>query len=257
MILDDIVKNKKAELKRAKRILPFEGIQRLALAQPKALDFASVILGKDIRLIAEVKKASPSRGLIRNDFAPVEIAKVYASNGVAAISVLTESRYFQGSLENLKNIKLALGNQIPLLRKDFIFDPYQVYEARVYGADAILLIEAILSKVKLKELLLLSHRLGMKCLVEVHSEAELEKALNGGAEIIGINNRDLNTFKIDISTTVRLRPLIPPDKIIVSESGIKSREDIQILKDTGVNAVLIGETLIASPDISARIRELF
>ncbi len=257
MILDEIVEYNRTELGNVKSSVPLEELRKATLGQPEPLDFATALRGDGIRLIAEVKKASPSRGVIRADFSPVEIARTYAANGASAISVLTEEKYFQGSLDYLRDIRDALGdNKIPLLRKDFIFDSYQVYQARAYGADALLLIVAILSPEKLDELLSLSHRLGMKCPVEVHNEAELETALKSGAGIIGINNRDLTTFKVDISTTRRLRRLIPGDKIVVSESGIKTRDDIKKMKDWGVDAVLIGEALMASTDIASKIKEL-
>ena len=256
MILVDIVKSKKKELASSKRNFPLEEVKKMILAQLPPLDMAAVLKKGGVQLIAEVKRASPSKGVIRTDFDPAEIAKIYVKNGAAAISVLTESAYFHGSLEHLKNIRIAVNNRIPLLRKDFIFDPYQVYESRASGADGLLLIVAILSSQKLSELLQLSHQLGMSCLVEVHDEAELEVALKSGASIIGINNRDLNTFTIDLKTTGRLRSLIPPDRIVVSESGIKSRADIQKLKEWGVNAALIGEALMTAPDIAAKMREL-
>ena len=257
MILEQIVADNLAELEARKSSLPLAELQRIALAQPPPLDFASALRGNRISLIAEVKKASPSRGIIRPDFNPVEIARTYASNGASAISVLTETRYFQGSLDYLKDIKKALGNKRPpLLRKDFIDDPYQVYESRAYGADSLLLIVAILTPERLGELLGLSHELGMSCLVEVHNEAELEIALKSGARIIGINNRDLNTFTVDLATTERLRPLIPPDRIVVSESGIKDRNDVEKLRKWGVDAVLVGESLMSAPDIAAKIKEL-
>ncbi len=204
-----------------------------------------------------MKKASPSKGIIKGDFDPIEIAMTYAVNGAAAISVLTEQNYFLGHLYYLKAIEEALRNKcIPLLRKDFIFDEYQVYESRAFGADALLLIRAILTSARLKTLLELSRNLSMNCLVEVHNEKELETALKTGAEIIGINNRDLQTFKTDLKTTERLLPLIPPGKTIVSESGIKTRADIKKLEKLGVNAVLIGEAFMAAPDIAAKMREL-
>jgi indole-3-glycerol phosphate synthase len=231
-------------------------LQRLTSEQSPAQDLASALRGDSIRLIAEVKKASPSRGVIRQDFDPVEIAKIYAGNGAAAISVLTEAKHFQGSLDHLKNIRKALPDKLPLLRKDFIFDPYQIYESRAYGADSLLLIVAILEPEKLQELLRISHQLNMSCLVEVHNKAEVEIALNSGAKIIGINNRDLNTFSVDMATTERLRPLIPPERIVVSESGIKERTDIEKLSRLGIDAVLIGESLMSAPDIAARMREL-
>jgi indole-3-glycerol phosphate synthase len=255
MILDRIVSYNLEELEHKKRGLPLAELQRMASQQSPALNMASVLRGDGIRLIAEVKKASPSRGIIRSDFNPVEIAEIYDGNGAAAISILTEARHFQGSLDHLKNIRKVLTDK-PLLRKDFIVDPYQVYESRAYGADSLLLIVALLRLETLKELLRLSHELNMTCLVEVHNEAEVEIALKSEARIIGINNRDLNTFDVDIATTERLRPLIPKDRIVVSESGIKSRDDIEKLRRSGIDAVLIGEYLMSAPDVGARIREL-
>ena len=256
MILDDIMSRNMKELEYKKRSLPVAELRRMAFAQPPTLDLAAALRGDGIRLIAEVKKASPSRGIIRPDFDPVEIAKIYADNGAAAVSVLTEAGYFQGSLDYLWDIRNVLSNKLPLLRKDFIFDPYQVYESRAYGADSLLLIVAILKPKDLKGLLRLSHELDMSCLVEVHNEAEVEIALQSEAKIIGINNRDLTTLSVDITTTERLRPLIPPDRIVVSESGIKERADIEKLSRFGVDAVLIGESLMSAPDIAAKMREL-
>ena len=258
MILDDIVAAKRIELAAVQRHTSFLQLQRLAQAQSPALDFAASLHGEDIRLIAEVKKASPSAGLIRADFNPREIAQIYADNGAAAISILTETKYFKGSLDYLKDIREAMGGgRVPLLRKDFIFDPYQVYEARVYGADSLLLIAAILTPDKLKSLLTLSREIGMEPMVEVHDETEVKVALDSDARIIGINNRDLKTFKTDLTTTERLRPLIPEDRVVVSESGIKNRNDIAKVRQWGVDAVLIGESLMASHDIAAKMRELF
>jgi len=257
MILGRIVADNRQELEVRKHSFPLEEVKGVALAQLPPLDFASALCGEGIQLIAEVKKASPSKGVICPDFNPVEIARTYASNGAAAISVLTESRYFQGNLDHLKGISHALGNKrLPLLRKDFIHDPYQVYESRAYCADSLLLIVAILTPEKLKALLELSHELNMSCLVEVHSEAELEIALKSGARIIGINNRDLTTFTVDLTTTECLRPLIPPGRIVVSESGISNRIDIDKLKKWGVDAVLIGESLMSASDIATKMKEL-
>jgi indole-3-glycerol phosphate synthase len=256
MILDRIVVDNRQQLEDKKRRLPVAELRRLASEQPPALDLAAVLQGNGVKLIAEIKKASPSRGVIRPDFDPVEIAKIYAGNGAAAISVLTETLHFQGSLDHLRNIRKALANKLPLLRKDFIVDPYQVYESRAYGADSLLLIVALLKSERLQELLQLSHELNMSCLVEVHNEAEVEIALNSQAKIIGINNRDLNTFNVDMTTTARLRPLIPPDRILVSESGIKERKDIEKLSRLGIDAVLIGESLMSAPDIAARMIDL-
>jgi len=257
MILDKIVADVTIDLAEKKKRVPLAEIAKIASVQPQPLDFAAAMRDGKIRLIAEVKKASPSKGIICPNFNPVNIAGIYADNGAAAISVLTEPKYFLGSLDYLRDIKKALAAKpLPLLRKDFIFDPYQIYEARAYGADCVLLIVAILSPQKLSELLQLSRQLGMMNLVEVHNAAEIEIALRSGAVIIGINNRDLNTFKVDLKTTSKLRPLIPPDRLIVSESGIKTRKDMEELQGCGVNAALIGEALIAASDIAAKMKEL-
>ncbi len=258
MILEEIVAASRRELEVAKRNQPLVELKRLAREQAPALDLASALRGTGMKFIAEIKKASPSRGVMCADFDPVRYARVYAENGAAAISILTESAYFQGSLNHLKAVKAALGGRrLPLLRKDFIFDPYQIYQSRAYGADALLLIVAILAPEELRALLQLSHKLGMCCLVEVHNEAEVEIALKSNARIIGINNRDLSTFKVDLAATEWLMPLIPADRIVVSESGIKSRDDVERLEELGVNAVLIGEALMSAPDVAARIKELF
>lgn len=253
MMLEQVIKAKKKELTKRKQTMP---LTRLKPLSSKEVDFASALRGEGIQLIAEVKKASPSRGVICPQLDPLRLAQTYADNGAAAISVLTEERYFQGSLEHLAAIKGMLNQrEIPVLRKDFIFDPYQVYESRAYGADALLLIVAILSNEQLKELLSLSHNLGLQCLVEVHDEAELDDALLSGAKIIGINNRNLSTFSVDLTITKRLRPLVPADRTVVSESGIRNRADVQMLRGWGVDAILVGEALIAADDVAAKMRE--
>ena len=258
MIIDEIIANKRAELAEAMQRSPLDRVAEVARRAPLPLSLASAIRGRKVKLIAEVKKASPSRGVICKDFDPVRIASSYAENGVAAISVLTESKYFQGSLSYLQSIKYLLkARKLPLIRKDFVIHPYQVYEARAYGADSLLLISYLLDKRLLDELLTLAAGMGMDCLVEVHNEGDLQKALECGAKIIGINNRDLRTFKVDLSVTKHLRPLVPQDRLVVSESGIYSAEDIALMRGLRVNAVLIGEALTASPDIGAKIRELF
>ncbi len=257
MILDEIVEDCQVRLETRKSQSPLEKIKRLAIHKARPLDLALAVRGEKIQIIAEIKKASPSKGLICRDFNPIDIAKTYFANGAAAISILTEEDHFQGKLDYLSYVDCALGSvRPPLLRKDFIFDPYQVYESRAFGADALLLIVAILGPQKLQELLDLSHKLHLSCLVEVHNKEEAGIAVKSGAQIIGINNRDLRTFDVDTTITERLRPLIPPDRIVVSESGIKTREDIQKLKKSGVDAVLIGESLMASRDIAAKFREL-
>jgi len=245
---------KRDEVRLRKRSLPLSSLEKLITQRQAPLDLADALGGVPVRLIAEVKQASPSRGVLRPDFNPVELAKEYALGGAAAIAVLTEVNYFGGSLDHLAAIREAV--RLPLLRKDFIFSPYQVYESRAYGADALLLIVAILEHAQLEGLLSLRHSLGLKCLVEVHNEDEVDRALRSGAKIIGINNRDLTTFDVDINTTRRLRPLLPREQIVVSESGIGSRRDVEKLKEWGVNAVLIGEALVTAGDIQTKMREL-
>ena len=253
-MLDRIVAEKREEVAQRKRSLPLSTLkERIAQCQAP-LDFVAALSGEGMSLIAEVKRASPSRGILCADFDPVALAKTYAQAGAAAISVLTEVNYFQGSIDHLVAIREEV--RLPLLRKDFIFDPYQIYESRAYGADALLLIVAILSQEQLGELLSLGRSLGLRCLVEVHNEGEVERALSSGAEIIGINNRDLKTFIVDISTTRRLRPLIPKERIVVSESGISRREDVEKLKEWGVRAVLVGEALVTAEDIPTKMKEL-
>ncbi len=257
MFLARILAQKAREIEARKRSVPLRQLEELIAEQSLPLDLASALKGDRVQLIAEIKRASPSRGLIRRDLDPVALARVYADNGAAAISVLTEAQHFQGSLEDLVAIGQALEDRrTPLLRKDFVFDPYQIYESRAYGADSLLLIAAILNGNQLHELLSLSHDLGMQCLVEVHNRAELERAILTQAKIIGINNRDLDTFEVDLTTTMQLRSLIPSDRIVVSESGIREREDMQRLRRCGVDAVLIGEALAAADDVAAKIREL-
>lgn len=256
MILEEIVAHTKAELAGRKERLPLAEVKKQASKQPPARSLPAALKGTSLKLIAEIKKASPSRGIICRDFDPARIARIYAAGGASAISVLTEEKYFMGSLAYLKDIRDGLGSSCPpLLRKDFIIDPYQVYESRGSGADALLLIAAILTPGRLKELLDLSHQLGMECLVEVHNAGEINAALSAGARIIGINNRDLQTFEIDMKVTERLRPLIPPERLVVSESGIHNRADMQKIKRWGVSAVLIGEALVSAPDIGVKMRE--
>lgn len=257
MILDEIVAAKRRELVRSQAELPLSELEDRILKQTPPLDFAGALKGDAIRIIAEIKKASPSRGILRPDFNPVELAMTYAENGASVISVLTEVDHFQGSLQYLADIKATPGLQvIPLLRKDFLFSPYQIHQSRAFGADAVLLIVAILTDGELAFLLSLAHALGMQCLVEVHDRSELARALQTDTKIIGINNRDLHTFVVDIATTEQLCPLIPPDRIIVSESGIKDKKDIQRLQKCGVDAVLIGEALVTADDVAAKLRGL-
>jgi len=256
-ILDTIVQDKKKELAEVKQKTSLETLKFRITHLPQVIDFAGALIAgtkRSVRIIAEVKKASPSKGILCQQFDPVAIARAYWDGGAAAVSVLTEKNYFQGSIEYLRAIKDAIA--LPVLRKDFIFDPYQLYESRAYGADAVLLIAVMLSEELLAELLQLSRALSLFHLVEVHDQNDLQKALTAGAEIIGINNRDLKTFVTDIRTTIDLMPAIPEDKIVVSESGISSRQDLEQLAAAGVDAFLIGETLMKEKNPGIKLREL-
>ena len=256
-ILDKIVAAKREELADARQAAPLAAVQHAAADRPRPLNLSDALIGDGIRLIAEVKKASPSRGLLSPDFDPVRLAETYVTNGAAAVSCLTDPR-FQGEWPaHLSAIKQSgASGCAPVLRKDFIFDPYQVYEARAAGADSILLIVAILEPAQLKELLETAQSLSMQCLVEVHDEQELETAVDAGAEIIGINNRDLHTFTTDLAVTQRLAPQVPRGKVIVSESGIFTRDDLRLLNRVRVSAALVGEAIVTAPDVAAKVREL-
>lgn len=256
-ILDTILEHKRMELERHRRETSLAQLEARIKAMPMPLNLSGALLGDRVRLIAEVKKASPSRGLLAPHFDPVALATCYADNGAAAISVLTEVDHFQGSLEHLRMVKQTVsGKGLPVLRKDFLFDPYQLYEARAYGADAALLIVAMLAPALLKELLAVARSLWLQALVEVHSRRELETALEAGAEVIGVNHRDLKTFKMDMSLSAQLRPLVPQGKIVVAESGIGSADDVRRLKEAGVHAILVGEALVTAKDTAAKVREL-
>ena len=256
-ILKQIVEVKHQDVERLKFDVPVSELEGRIEAQSPPLNFAGSLMGTRVRIIAEVKKASPAKGLLREDFDPAEIASTYAQNGAAAISVLTNADHFQGSIEHLSAVHdtvYPLG--VPVLRKEFIYDPYQIYEARAYGADAILLIVAMLSPAKLAELRELAEKFWMQTLVEVHDESELETALDLGAEIIGVNNRNLRTFVTDVSVTEQLAGKIPSGKVVVSESGINSPGDISRVQAAGAHAALIGEALITSDDIGRKLRGL-
>ena len=255
-ILAEIVAAKTVELAHSKEAVPLSDLEAKATAQPVPLNISGALLGGGVRLIAEIKKSSPSRGLLRPNFDPLDLARTYAANGAAAISVLTDPR-FDGELAHLEQVKASGASQrLPVLRKDFLFDPYQVYEARAAGADAVLLIVAILEPALLKELHAAAQSLWMQCLVEVHDQPELETALEAGAEIIGINNRDLRTFNTDLAVTEGLAPGVPRGKVIVSESGINNPDHLRRLSALGVNAVLVGEALVTAPDVAQKVREL-
>jgi indole-3-glycerol phosphate synthase len=266
-ILDKITRWKREEIARSKSAMPLETVQAEMAVAPPPRDFAATLRASgvadaapplsgrgSVRLIAEVKRASPSKGLLHPDLDAVALARAYQAHGAAAISVLTDGRFFQGSLDHLRAVRQYVG--LPVLRKDFILDPYQVYEARAFGADAVLLIVAALSDGDLKVLYQLVHRLGMAALVEVHNEAELERALKIDPRIVGVNNRDLRTFEVDLGTTVRLRPMVPADVIFVAESGVHTRADVARLAAAGVDGILVGEALIRAKDLKGKIQEL-
>ena len=255
MILDTIVAHKRIELENNKQRMPLDTLKRKVRDLPPTRDFrAALSVPNCVHLIAEVKKKSPSKGIIREDFDPVGIARIYAENGASAISVLTDQEFFAGELAYLSAIREAV--TLPLLRKDFTIDPYHIYQARLAGADAILLIVSILTLAQLREFTEIAQNLGLASLVEVHTEAELELALTAGAEVVGINNRDLKTFHTDIVTTFRLKTSIPTHKIVVSESGINTHSDVMKLEAAGINAILVGESLMRSPNIGNKVREL-
>ncbi len=255
MILDEIVAYKKKELLETKRGTPFADQKRRAADAGPARGFGKALsAGTSIRLIAEVKKASPSKGVIREDFDPVKIAGTYEESGAACLSVLTEKNYFQGDLGYLGAIRKAVG--LPLLRKDFIIDEYQIFEARAAGADAILLIAACLDKRQMEDFLGTAEGLGLDVLVESHTLKELDKSLVAGARILGINNRDLTSFTVSLQTTFDLLKDIPDDRIVVSESGIRTRDDVVRLEKSGVDAILVGESLMREKDIGQKVKEL-
>ena len=255
MILSKIIQEKRKEVEASKLELPLKDlIERASKIYIKSAFKKNISRGHQINLIAELKKASPTMGIIRGDFNPVKIALTFQAQGASAVSVLTDERFFEGRLEYLKEVRERV--TIPVLRKDFIIDEYQIYQSAIWGADAILLIADILTVEELKRFLSISKDLGMDALCEVHNEEDIQKALEAGAAIIGINNRDLRSFKVDITTTQRLIRLIPDTKVKVSESGIKTYEDVMFLKSIGVNAVLIGEAFMVADDIGAKVREI-
>ncbi|MBA3533906.1 MAG: indole-3-glycerol phosphate synthase TrpC [Ardenticatenales bacterium] len=253
-ILDRIMLYKREELPKRKRYVPESDLRAALFLASPTRDFAAALRAPGVSLIAECKKASPSRGLLRNGYDAAALAKEYEANGASAISVLTDAKFFQGKIEDLVAVRTEV--QLPVLRKDFIFDPYQLLEARVAGADAVLLIAALLLRNTLRDMRVEAERLGMQALIEVHDEAEVEHALDSGATIIGVNNRDLRYFEVDFGTTGRLRPLIPADRLLVAESGINSPEDVRQLAAMGADAMLVGERLVRSKEAGARVWEL-
>src|SRR5579864_247834 len=281
-ILDQIVEHKREELATRRRQMPLADVRRRAADAPPARPFHAALRGPGasggrargvaagagvprVRLIAEVKGASPSAGIIRAEFDPAAVARAYAAAGASAVSVLTDARFFHGADEHLRRVRAAA--DLPVLRKDFTLDPYHVYEARAIGADAVLLIAAILDRGALADLAALAGELGMAKIIEAHTSAELETALAvpgagagrdaAGGRLVGINNRNLDTLETSLDVTRRLRPLVPPDVTVVSESGIESRRDVEEMERLGVHAVLIGTALMRPGDPGARVRELF
>ncbi len=254
MILDRIVASKRREVASLREMRPLSLLEEALHDLPPPRDFRGAISRGPCSIIAEVKRRSPSRGRIREGFDPLAIAALYQENGAAAISVLTDEEFFEGKGEYLAGIREIV--DLPLLRKDFVIDPYQVYETRVLGGDAVLLIASLLEEGLLRGYIGLAAELGLSALVEIHTQEELGIALAAGAEIIGINNRDLRTFTTDLGTTLELAPLVPGDKVTVSESGINIREDIERLMGAGVRSFLVGEALMRAEDIGEKLREL-
>jgi indole-3-glycerol phosphate synthase len=258
-ILDRIMAVKRAEVAAAKASLPIAILEERAAAAARARDFVSALRKKietgEAAVIAEIKRASPSKGVMREQFAPTEIAKSYAAGGAACLSVLTDREFFQGSPEHLAAARAACA--LPVLRKDFVFDPYQVLEARAMGADAVLLIAACLSAAEMKALEDAALGLGMAVLVEVHNAAELDAALTLRTPLVGVNNRDLRTFETRIETTLGLLERMPAERIVITESGIAAPADVARLRASGVNAFLVGEAFMRAPDPGRALRALF
>jgi indole-3-glycerol phosphate synthase len=257
-VLDVIVRDKRDEVARAKTTTPRAALERTCAAAALPRDFGAALRppAGTVALIAEVKRASPSRGVLARDrpWDPVGLATTYAANGAAAISVLTDEKYFQGHLSLLADVRAAV--RVPLLRKDFTIDEYQLWESRAAGADAVLLIVAILEPALLRDLLAAAKGLGLGALVETHTAAEVDVALGAGATVVGINNRDLRTFETRLETTLALLPAIPPGVTVVSESGFAGADDVRRVVGAGAHAVLVGEALVRAADIAVKVREL-
>jgi indole-3-glycerol phosphate synthase len=256
-VLDEIVAHKRSELAELKPHRPLPDLIAACRGLAPARDFEAALrppAGERVRLIAEVKRGSPSQGLFRADLDPVAQAVIYAGAGAAAVSVLTDARYFHGSLDDLVNVRAAVS--VPVLRKEFIVDEYQLWEARAAGADAVLLIVAALEDAALRDLLHAAKGAGLATLVEVHTAGELDRALRLGAPVIGVNNRDLQTLTTSLDPSLRLLPQIPPGPLTVSESGLASGADVARVVAAGAHAVLVGETLLRAGDVAAKVREL-
>jgi indole-3-glycerol phosphate synthase len=253
-ILDEIVEWKHQEIADRVRSVPLESLRRQATVAPPPRDLVAALRRPGVSLIAEIKRASPSKGLLRPDLDPAALSREYEANGASAVSVLTDEHFFRGSLDDLQAVRQSVC--LPVLRKDFVLDLYQVYEARAAGADAVLLIVAALTDDELSSLYRLVHVLDMAALAEVHDEAELERALAIGPRIVGVNNRDLRTFSVDLGTTARLRAFIPDDVVLVAESGVHTPSDVERLAAIGADAMLVGESLVRAEDAGAKVREL-
>ncbi len=258
-ILDKIVAVKREEVAAALKRKSLDLVRADAESRVLTRDFVGALRAKlaqgQASVIAEIKKASPSKGVLREDFIPADIAQTYAENGAACLSVLTDVQFFQGAVDYLKQARASC--QLPVLRKDFIVDAYQVYESRVMGADAILLIAAILDDAQMKDFEAIARSLDMAVLVEVHDEVELARALKLKTPLIGVNNRNLKTFEVSLDTTLSLMQQVPADRLLVTESGIRNREDVLRMGAAGVNAFLVGETFMRAPDPGAALAELF
>lgn len=254
-VLDRIVAHKRGEIAAAKAARPAEALQAALAAAPPVRDFVTALRAAPwMGLIAEVKKASPSAGVIKAEFDPLAIAARYQAAGANCLSILTDEHFFQGHLDYLRKIRETAG--VPCLRKDFIIDRYQVLEARVAGADAILLIAECLNDCELRDLYFYASELGLECLIEVYDPDNLDRVLKLEPPLVGVNNRDLRSFTVDLDQTIRLADRVPSTTLLVSESGIKTRADVERLKAAGVGAILVGETLMRSDDVAASVREL-
>ncbi len=263
-ILDEIMRYHREQLPKIMREIPLADLRAHAMLSPPTVDFAAALRLPGLSIIAECKKASPSKGLLVPNYDPIALATTYVRAGARAISVLTDARHFQGSLEHMRDVKENLSQLarlvnsktdprlkigIPVLRKDFIFHPYQIYEARVAGADAVLLIASVLGPTDMKELLTLTRQLGMDALIEVHTAEEVERVLPLNPRVIGVNNRNLQTFEVDFNNTARLRQLIPREVLVVGESGIHTADDVRQMKQIGADAILVGESFVKSKNI--------
>ena len=254
MILDEIVDYKKEFVANAKSTVPLSELQEKLEEAEAPRDFRGALRKEGIRLIAEVKKASPSKGVMLKDLDPIGLASLYEQCGASCVSVLTDEKYFQGSLDDF--IHVHRGIKLPCIRKEFVIDPYQIYESRAASADAILLIVRILSDEQLREYREIAESLGMAVLVETHDQEEISRALDTGARIVVINNRDLGTFDVDYKRSLELKKHVPGGVVLVSESGIHTREQVQALDDGGIDAMLIGEAFVTSSNIASKVREL-